>query len=57
MVNEVAFMTEDNMTLLEQEAENAGCHVVHNGELKNYTTFRIGGAVPLIAELIYLTML
>lgn len=44
-------MTEDNMTLLEQEAENAGCHVVHNGELKNYTTFRIGGAVPLIAEL------
>lgn len=51
LINEVAFMTEDNLTLLEQKAKNAGCNVVHNAELKNYTTFRIGGKVPLLAEL------
>lgn len=44
-------MTEDNMTLLEQEAGNAGCKILRDQELKNYTTFRIGGKTPLLAEL------
>jgi UDP-N-acetylmuramate dehydrogenase len=44
-------MTADNLIRLEKEAEKAGCTLLHNAELKNYTSFKIGGKVPFLAEL------
>lgn len=39
------------MKLLEKEAENIGCKVIHNADLKKYNTFRIGGKAAMLIEL------
>ncbi len=44
-------MMSDKIDLLEKEAESAGCHFVRNAELKNYTTFKIGGKTPILIDL------
>ncbi len=44
-------MTNGCLELLEEEANKLGCTVVHGAELKNYTTFKIGGKAPCLIEL------
>ena len=39
------------MKLLEKEAENIGCKVIHDADLKKYNTFRIGGKAAMLIEL------
>ncbi len=44
-------MNNDSLCALVREAENCGCRVVKNADLKKYTTFKIGGTAECVIEI------
>ena len=40
-----------NFTALEEKTKKYGCQVIKNAELKNFTTFKIGGTCPILIKL------